>query len=335
MSAIVKDACPLPAVSGIVNADPVRGVTWHDIGAAANHLLGRGGVCIPTTSVFGDAIEEGTTSTYYVALFPRYQATHRVWNLGLAPAAAGTEARVTFTDPSGGSSAWIVNDGSALRPFRHIETIGSRTASAVQTTVTLAATAGKDHALGLTMGCYEVSRPELALDASDAGVDVDTLGGGLPIYADTGLSIGGAIDATEAAAGVARRNGLVYVLSGSESPFAFTTTSYVNPLGGQVRALDRKKYRGETVRAVDVYAYGMTGATTTMDVRVSSAGAGDSVVLSWAAGDTGSWKSAQIEIVAEDLSDSRGGTDDVLTIEGKRTTGANSAHLHSVCIGGT
>lgn len=337
MSALVKDTCPLPSVSGVVNADPVRGVTWHDVGAGANHLLGRGSVLIPTTSIFGDAIEEGTTSTYYLTLFPRYQATHRVWTLGLAPATAGIEAVVSFVDPSGGSSLWRVNDGTALRPFRHIETIGSRTASAVQTTVTLAAASGKGHALGVSIGCYEVARPELALDANDGGVDLDTLGGGLPIHATLGQSIGGAIDGIEAALSTARRNGLLYVLAGSEAPFSFTTISYVNPLGGALAVTDRKKYRGETSRAIDVAAYGVTGATTTMDVQIEHDGTGDTLTLSWAAGDAGSWKTGSLTVGVEDLSNARGdgSAAGYVTVSGKRTTGSNAAHLHAACFGGT
>lgn len=336
MTAIVPETCPLATATGIVNADPVRGVTWQDIGASANHLLGRGGVLIPTTCLYGTTIAKGATATYQVAIFPRYQATHRMWTFGLAPS-GGAQASVTFTDPSGGTTSREVTDRTPPRVYTHLETISGRTAAEDQKTFTIAvAGASVADCQPLTIGCYEIARPELALDASDLGVDLAGLYGGLPIYAATGKSIGGVIDGIEAAVSTAKRNGILYVLAQSGDPFSFTTTSYVDPLSGtSIEVLERQKYRSETVRAMSVSAYGLTGATTTMDVRISAAN-GDSLVLSWTAGDTGSWKSGTLDLSVEDLSHATGGaTSDQIVVAGKRTTGANAAHLLSVCVGGT
>lgn len=327
MSAIVPETCPIVSAAGTANAEPVRGVSWQDLGSAANHLLGRGGMLIPTTWV-GDSIADGATGAYPLRLWPRYQATHRVWTISMVPSGADVP-NVTFTDPSGGTSgAWRVADRVPPRAFRHVETISSRTSSEVTTAVSIEP-AGADVTV-LSIGCYEVARPELALDSSDLGVDLDTLGGGRPMYAQTGRSVGGVIFGAEGALATAKRNGLLYILRDLSAGFSFTTTSYVNPLAGTLTLTDRKKYRSETARAVAVRAFGITGATTTLDLRVSTAGAGDSLVLSWAAGDTGSWKTGTLEANVEDLDDARGGPGDVVTIEGKRTTGSNAARITSV-----
>lgn len=337
MSATVPETCPIVSAAGVVSADPVRGATWQDLGAASNHLLGRGGVLLPLTALGAPTATKGTTLTYRIALWPRYQATHRVWTVVVAPADAGAEGIVSFADPSGGSSFWSVTNRTPPTSYRHVETITSRTGSQVDVTVSITVDGSGVDCVPVALGCYEVARPELALDANDGGVDLRDLGGGMPIYASTGHSIGGVIDGSEAAVSVVRRCGLLYALRDAVSPFSFTTTSYVNPLAGVSEALDRKLYRSETVRACNVRAYGSTGATTTMDVRLSATN-GDSLVLSWAAGDSGSWKFGTFDVNVEDLADARGlqgGAPDLITIEGKRTTGSNAAHLTSVCVAGT
>lgn len=334
MTAIVPETCPIVSATGVVNADPVRGTTWQDLGAASNHLLGRGGVLIPATYI-GEYIPKGTVADYRFRIWPRYQATHRVWTMCLT-ADTGETSDVTFTDPSGTNAGWRIYGNGIPRTVRHVETIASRTASETATEVSLSVTSAAD-LLPLSISCHEVARPELALDANDMGVELADLYGGMPMYATTGRSVGGAIDGIEAAVATAKRNGLLYVLRDAATAFSFTTTSYTAILAGSLEGLDRKKYRSETVRACEARAYGATGATTTMDVRISATN-GDSLVLSWSAGDTGSWKTGTFDISVEDLTHARGlqgSAVDLITIEGKRTTGSNSAALHSVCIGGT
>lgn len=324
--------------SGIASGLPVRGTPWFQAGLAVNHLLGRGGVLIPTTRI-GETITKGATATYHFTIWPRYQATRRMWVVGISSASGGTSA-ITFTDPSS-TVQGITHAGATQRLVTFIETISSRTAAETAIAITIAASNSADYVAPTieSIACFELPRTELVADTNDNGVDLSTLAGGLWIYDDTGKSLGGVVDGTIAALAVTRRCGLYHVARSDLSPFSFTTTSYVNPLSSTMPVLDRKKYRGETARDVEVRAYGSTGATTTMDVRVTSTGVGGgSSVLSWTAGDAGSWKSTTIEVDVDDLTDTRGlqgGAVCLVTIEGKRTTGANAAHLHSVCIGGT
>jgi hypothetical protein len=271
-------------------------------------------------------------------VYPRYQASHRLWVIGVR---SSGYSFVTFTDPSGGSSTIPVGTPSTAssRTIIHTETVSSRTASASQWSVTVANAAGAAYSdcVPLTLACIEVPRPELERDANSDGIDLTTLGGGLPILTDTGRSLGGVTTGVTEALTVAKRNGLLFALRDSTSPFSFTTTSYVNPFAFDVPLLDRQLYRSETTRSVKVAAYGVTGATTTMGVRLTMA-SGATLTLSWAAGDTGSWQNGDLAIHVEDLSVATGirsATWDTCTIEGKRTTGANAAHLHSVCINGT
>lgn len=338
LSTFVPLTCPLVSSTAPTSRVPVRGVHWQDLGAAANHLLGRGGELIPP-AYCGQAIATGSTTTYRVRLFPRVQTTHRAWFLHLTTTGS---ASITFTDISGGThtatvASTITNYQRALMFIEEIAAPDSAEITAGTVSIASAAGAAYSSCTLRTISCFEIPRPELAKDALEYGVDLDTVGGGLPIYDGANESIGGIVAATTQALSVAKRNGLFYALRGNVSPFNINGVGYTNLFAHDPVLLDRQLYRSETTRSALVRAYGITGATTTMDLRFTMA-SGATLTLSWSAGDTGSWKTGNLAIHVEDLGDPTGirsSIHDTCTIEGRRPSGSNAAQIESICIGGS
>jgi hypothetical protein len=339
MTATVPERVWYPERSGVLVGDPVRGPHWSSIAPALNHLLGRGGTLIPWTSL-NESLLKSATHTYRFTIWPRYQATHRVWLVSAVGSSAISGSQLTFTDPSGDSSSFVVGeDESWVRsPHLHVEEIAARTSSETQVLVTISnATSPSENATTLGIACFEIPRPELAVDANDYGIDLATIGGGLSIYEDQGKSLGGVGQAISHAVAATRRRGLFhFARRAGGGNLAFSGGAYAELLSFRPTFLDRFLYASNTVQTVPVRIYTRSGAGTTGNVRLTMAN-GDTLTFAITAADSGTWRTGSIDVHAEDLSTAdgrRSTTWDTCTVEGQRTAGANSLYLESMSIGG-
>jgi hypothetical protein len=335
MSAIVYGKIPgTLGYSAIASAAPVRGINWRDCADAVNYLLGgRSRSIIPVGGGFG-SLPLATTRTLRWTIWPSYQATHRVWTIGLSGGAADEAApnNITFTDPSGVSS---LHPGSSVRDdrrfaFQHIETIDTRTASETAISVTLA-NAGSLAGIATSVSCFEVCRPDLTIDTNDLGLEAYSFAGGIPIYDGAGYSLG-ALPESLAGALSLRRTLHQWSVPTAD---AVTWTGAGALFGYDPPLLDRFLYRGETVVTVPVRVYTRSSVTTTgtIDFAMTS---GDTLSIPITANDTGTWRSGSIDVRAEDLSTSNGVRTalDRCTITGTRTSGAGSLYCEAISIAG-
>ena len=339
MTAHVPLIAPLPARTGVVIADPVKAAgEWYRYGMLSNYLLGRGCTLIAPYAVT-ITVAAAATATIRHSIWPRYQATHRVWTIGMYSTTSDV-AVVTFTDPSGGTHEVRPSTvGEGVYDF--VETISARTSSNVDVSISIAALVGAGSVVVTSIGCFEVPRPELALDANDQGVDLDTLFGGRPIYDGARQSIGAAAAGISAARTIATRSSLFHWGVNEANARSISGTLFL-PLfrdGGAPILLDRKLYNGETVRTINVKAWmeqNLIGGGDTLELRFTMA-SGDTLTLSQP-GLVGSWVSGSLDVHVEDPTSSdgsRSSTFDKCTIEARMTVGSNTAHVDSIAISGT
>jgi hypothetical protein len=323
----------------VMSAKPVRGHGWTQAAIALNWLLGRGGTLIPWTWV-GDTVSAGTTETLRFTIYPRYQATHRAW---LFTALAATSARVTFTDPSGGSTAFdIVDDvvedpdnDDLMTPRMHVETITSRVDVATHVEVTIENDAASaTSATLLSIACFELPRSSLLADATDHGVEQASLVGGMPIFTAQSMSLGGVQLAIDEALSVARRPAHIQMARFAGNGEIEITGAGSSLFEADVPVLERFLYAGETTVSVPIWIYTRSdvGANGTIDVALDSGSSHQFIIPG---GDTGTWRTASVPVHVEDLSASdgrRGGTWDKVNVSGA-VLGVGSMYLESFMLG--
>lgn len=307
----------------VANGATIRGGTWMAVCDAVNYLLGGTSRTLIPHSYVG--MTDGGTFTLRYKIWPSYQATHRIWMLGLYSTAG---ENFTFTDPSGGSSTWSIF-GAQTR--QHVETISSRT-SAV-TTLAMSLT-GTDDTHLQSLACFEIVRPSLAVDANDYGAELTSFYGTTPIYDGTGQSLGCLHDSITTA--LALRRTLFQWAATTVDAIAVTSGSAIPVLSYDVPLLDRQLYRNETQVGVTVWVYTRSGAGTTGEV-IFTMTSGGTLTISITAADSGTWRTGTLNVDAEDLSTldgRRSARFDQCAITARRTAGANSIFVDSISIAG-
>lgn len=325
---------PELARGNIVIADPVAAREWGPMGHALNYLLGRGSTLVPWHCP-NDTLVASATGTYRYTIWPRRACSHRLWLVALKVASGF--ASVTFTDPSGGASTWdvAIRSTGAVKTFVHVETVSSPTSSETTIAPTIAVASGSSDTQVLGVACFEVPRLALPGDATELGVDVSTLLTDTPIYNDTGVSIGGLSALLDDARDIAQRSSIFAWAVTSAGAFSTTSGTAVDIFNGNVSALGRSLYNGDTVRTVEARAYVRAGATTAGTVQLAMA-SGDTLNLSIPSGSSGEWVTGQIDVHAEDLSAAdgrRSSTWDEIGAKLVRTSGANSVYIESLILG--
>ena len=334
MTARVAGPFPAPgrlSRSGIVIADPVRAVEWAQIGALYDYLTGRASVLVPACYI-GSSIAATATHTWRIKAWARYQATHRLWIIGMR---AATAATVTFTDGSGDTHTLypIGTAGVTERPHFVIETISSRAAGEVTLAPSLAVAASSATVTVTTLSCVEIARPALALDTSDDGVDLALWTSGVagPITdADLGL-VAPLLDTLR---DIDVRNLFCWIVDTSD-PIKISTASpsWTALFASPPAVLARHLYASETTRAVEVRVYARASdGSTTGSLRVTMASGATATITgitttSWA------WYSTTVAVHVEDLSASdgrRSTTWDTATFDAQRTAGAGEVQFASV-----
>lgn len=308
----------------IQSGAPVRGITWGAVARAVNFLNGSPRALIPHCSPNVTLAVADGVQTLSFRVFPSYQATHRLWLAVLEPTAQdeaiGTEFE--FTDPSGGTATWrCIGTAGPFAPkaFRHVETVSSRTTSETTLAPTFESIAGT-HVLG-RLACFELPRPELAVDANDLGLELGSFRARHWIYDATGRSLGGLPEALAGALSRGRRHMFQWARPATAAlAFSTTSTSYTSVLTYTPELLERYLYNGDTTPTIEVRVLAwVTGGTG--DVAVTMAN-GDLNAVAISA-TTPTWTSITgLNVRAEDLSasDGRRTSADLATIQARKNT---------------
>lgn len=309
----------------VVSAGVVRAPTWQPVAEATNFL--NGATCralIPHCCVRNT---DGGSYTLRFKVWPSYQATHRLWLIGLS--STNVES-FTFTDPSGGTTSIATRIDNFV--FQHIETVSSRTDA--ESVFSLPFTSTDDVQIR-TIACFEIVRPSLALDTNDHGVEVDSFRGAAPIYDATGYSMGGIPEAITEALGM-RRTLFQWAAAGTFDALQSSGSGVTTLLAYDIPLLDRQIYRSETQVAVTVWIYTKSSASTTGTVSLTMT-SGGTLAIAVTAGDTGTWRSGTISVDAENLAASDGRRSsrfDQCTITSQRTSGAGTIDVYSIGVVG-
>ena len=306
---------------------------------AANHLLGRGGTLIPHTMVV-QPLAAGATKTLRFKIWPRYACRRRLWISTYRTKGTAAGCAVTFTDPSAGTSVYTFGTGSAGGHFihRHVEDVATPAASetAVAPTWALAGAASGSPEL-LYVACYELPRPDLALDTNEYGTNVDSLRANAPIYSTTGTGPQGVAVGVQQAATVAQRAGLFQWARDTGTAASSTAAAYepVFLTDSVPVFLGRKFWTTSTTTTLQVRAYCRAGATTVGKLRFTMT-SGDVLTLDITSGMSAAWLSGDLDVDCEDQSVSDGRRSaryDKCTIDWYRVSGANSIYVESISIG--
>ena len=359
MTAIVPMIPSYPAEYFVRGGSTVKSLTMQDAAKTLMWAIGRGGQLVPCYSP-SYSLASGATARFKFRVQPRYQAFSRLWTVTARGASGNAGLSFNTAVPAGGSAKYH-NTGvtrAGVSPVIHYHHLSSQSSSETELSIDI----DNDGAVGLvieSIGCFEIPRLELALGASDYGVDVETLAHRQPIYDGAGKSVGGLYDTANAAFNIAQRNGMFHhawpiITSGAGTTSAtrnITSTSYVtlwSSAGGVTRTapqLARKRDRdgvsGYDLRSVAVGALAaVSGGTGNVRFTMTN---GSSIELTISSTDTtfggtsaGSWQTDSVSVDAEDLNSSNGLRDstwDLATIEAKKNT-SGTLYLASVSMWG-
>lgn len=339
MTVRVPELPPWAGYLEACSAKPVREATIYAM--ALNWLLGRGGTLIPWTRIGADnSVPIGGTRTLRFTIYPRYQATHRMW---LVTGGASAPSSAVFTDPSGGTSTLTFSSDTSissgedqLAPRVHVETITSRVDVATHVEVDFAVPGSAlDAVKVVAIACFELPRTALELGGPDLGINQGSLVGGRPILADDGVSLGGVAAAIEEAKEIAKRAAhFQYAVFDGGIDGAVSSGIYSNVFAARMPVLERFLYDGETRATVPVWVYTRSSATSSGDVLLTM-DSGDTCTISVPTNDAGTWRSGTLLVHVEDLAVAdgrRASILDLLHVEA-RSTGVGDWWLESLMLG--
>lgn len=313
----------------------VTGNDWTAIGGAYNGLLGSDSALVPF-HVPQVSIAASSIQAFSYTIWPRYQATHRLWIVSAQ--VATNVGSFTFTNPSGGVASSSVSAASGQRAQIFFEAVSSRSSLERQITAAISVAAGSAPVTIYGIGCWEIPRSDLVVGGnnvrtSDSGEVVESLAAGMTIGdSTTGTSLGTVPRQVELLRYHARRTGLF-----AAAPFASSISStFANVLQAPPEVLARKLYAESTQGIMQIGAVVRSSDSATGgEVRVAMS-SGAAITMPIPAGaSAGVVLRDQIAIDCEDLSTSdgrRSSRSDFVTIQLRRTSGSGTVYLD--CING-
>lgn len=324
-----------PSATQVLVSHAVRGGTARAIALAMTWLNGHGQHLLPANRVAGKVFSGGSTLTFRAKLGSRVQATRRLWVFTLGVASGG--ATVTFTDPSGGTTTW----GPIVRMTRvgHVETVAAPADGPVAVSYSLAIAGGSSPVLFYAASCLELQRRSLALDATDDGVDADsivTAGGGVPapIFDDGNFVSLGALSRTMSEVRKRDNRTLFEFSTPSNDGISTSSGTPVDLFEEGPVLLASKLFSGSVTGEAEVHIFYRTSASTAgqLDMSMTS---GDSGSISLPAATGGAWVSKSLLVDCEDPSADdgrRSSRDDVCKLQLLRTSGAGSVSIEVISI---
>lgn len=324
-----------PRYQEILVGAPVRGRLWREMALLGHWIRGHGMQIIPAHYP-GVELAPSASETFHYHVEPSGMAIARVWSIVLR-SEYPRGARVTVTYPDGGSVVYTPPDGTvtwgestARRVY--VEDLAAKSSALTDPAITIANGTGAVSVFVESISCFELPRFALAQDATDLGVDVETLRAGQKIYDVANRSMHAVAELANAA--VCRRS-----LAQLWFPTVqVTSASYVDVFVLPVPILPRKVYATDETAFVqwDVYARASDG-TTKGDIQISTSGSfvTDSVSVDGTLGHTSFAFRADrsIEVNCEDLSQVDGlpaAGAETFQIAMRRTSGSGNVELRGV-----
>lgn len=305
-------------------AATVRAPTWQDAAQAINYVRARGGVLIPAMQL-NYTVTAGTSATFRFRIAPGTLSKAACWLIALKSASSVAQI-ASVQVPSGATSinqiAPTLYAVGSTGIYYDTAISGTSYAERELTFVVTAPVAGA--VIVSWAACYEAPRPFLALNATENGVDLQSILPAQPILDDTGRSygeIGRAV--SDALANDSRRCGFFHWFS--PTGLSSTSTSYTSPIRS-FPILNRKLFYAETQRNMRFRVYA-SATTNTGNVRLTSSKGGTSTVTisvgaaAWYPAIAGA--AATLSVDSEDLSTAdglQGGTYNTVTPEIKINT---------------
>ena len=285
MSAVVKPYVPSLSLSEISTGSPVRGQTWIGAVDIANYLRGHGRQLIPMFSP-KTTIPTATTRTFRFRCYTSAASRARVWTVMLSSADTGSaSAYVRMRAPASTGADQYLPVGSLVSGngslFAEYVEIASGADAEEELTIDLRAESD-DSVNVLGISCVELPRTTLDLDATDLGVDVNTVPAREPIIEVSNAGMLGAYDVLSNR-GSGSRGGIYYWANDTASPASVTATSYsaISGFTLDLPALGRRLASAtSTSSSIHWRIYAKTDANaTTGDVRVTTAHGSDTISL--------------------------------------------------------
>lgn len=336
-----------PSEAAVRCAAPVSARTWQNVAQNVNYALGHGMQVVPlhTPQTGSMSVPKNSNREFHFRVEPRAQAMARVWSIVAQPSGVG-RGQYTITAPAGTGTSVVAyaSDRDTMSPVTYVEYLSAQSAAETDLSIRIAvANAAADQDLQvLAIGCFEIPRSQLAQNATDYGVDIETLGHRQPIYDATSayVSVSGVSSSLYQARQSCRRSFLQQSYgSDTTTAWSTTSTSYADVTEGAVPMLNRYLYNGDNQRPArfKVYARHSAGGVS-CSVRLTMSSSAGTTTATFTPGTSFAWwpaSAASIDIDAEDMDDSdgiRSGVFDNARIEAKLDSASGTFYIGAVSV---
>lgn len=332
-----------PAYGEVQISAPPRGRLWRETAWLYHWLRGSGVHLVPTHYPMV-LLTGGAARTLRYRMRPSGRAIARAWFVGLRHANTGSmwKGSATVTYPDGAALPYLIASGSAVnrlsehrRPILYVENLAAKSSAVADVSITVTHDSASEDVWIESVACVEVPRGVLTQDATDLGVDIETLRTGQPIheYTDRTRAISALI--RNLADTEMKRN----LLNHAFPTVSVTSATLVDLFITPVPIVPRKVGRTDTTGSVTVGVYSRASDGTTVGEITATAsveGSTDTITIDGAVGGgtTLSWREIDLEFRCEDLTTADGrpaAVNEALRVQIKRTAGAGSIQLESVC----
>ncbi len=337
MAAVVPIKRTEPLAADIVIGAPVRAQTWRELGMLLHWLRGHGTQIIPAHAPQMVLVAGAQTLHYRVK--PQGLAIARVWVISLRQENVAPRAQCTITLP-GGSVLTVHprNEFSESRGTLIFETVTKSSARA-DLTLTMQRVSGTAQVTVESLCCFELPRAVLTLDATDLGVDFETLRPGAAIIDSTNRGLGAVAENLTHAVSSPRRHlhEQCFAPIVSDPGGAANPTAWVDLFPLALPVSPRRVVQGDTTYTATWDAWcSVSNGTTTFEVRIKPGSGGSAVLTCTGAtgGTTPAWLgTSTISLLCEDPTTVDGvpaGGLETVQYAVRRTAGSGTVTLRSV-----
>lgn len=340
MSASVPFKRTEPAISDIIVSGPGRGRTWREATSLYHWIRAHGMQIIPAHYP-GIYLTTATPQSVYYRMAPQGQAIARMWVIVLRqeePSGAAAAAEVQVNFPSGAVATYrpTVLTGLALdapRIFYEPLALADKTSVRTDLALSFERKTGSTAVTVECVSCFEVPRAVLTQDASDLGIDLETLRPGQPVFDIANESFAALV--RNLAATWPRRSLLQQSFPEIEVDSSSWTDLFVLP----IPVLPHKGQRNDSTLACkwDIRARVEDG-TTNGELRITTGRSANQRTLPIGLGETAhAWLGEDdITLDAETtaVDDGLPGASDFETVQfaGRRTAGSGRLFIQSVAV---
>ncbi|MEQ9073061.1 MAG: hypothetical protein RLP09_04340 [Sandaracinaceae bacterium] len=335
MSASVPWKRTSPRYDEVQVGKAIRGRLWREAALLLHWARGHGMHIVPAHSP-GISVGAGGSETLRYRVHPQGLAIARIWNIVIRLTDDGTNVigrpRVTLPSGIGGTSSVFgtLNPANTAfgASFIAVENLPAKS-TAVLTDLELQI----DHVHGTTpfwiesVSALELPRAVLSADATDLGVDLESLFPGRPMYDAPYQSAGGI------ARGWAVTQPRRSLVQQWFSPVEITSGAWTDVFTLPHLVVPRKDRRNDTTQVLTWDCWAGAEASTKGEFRIVTGIDGNTDTLSVATGAApGFLGTSTVEARCEDLSEPDGlpgGVDESVTLQGRVTAGAGAISVQS------